>query len=209
MPVLSPMVEEQAGWETALKVLFSASALLLSVLVSALPAIAECKVPNFESFEHERWKAGDPLHYDDAKYGFAIPFHARHAKGTFYVYDFDISDPKPRDAEEQLSRAVYEVDYMTQKFSLETKLSDPYLVPREHYEGTGIADNAVYFVTSNEAAHTVTIASIGVLHGCFHKIRYTQPVASDNPEDVLVGLIGFSALTSSMQDALSKTGYLQ
>lgn len=187
----------------------TAGALLLIALISAVPAHAECEVPNFRSFEHVRWSVGNPLHYDDAKYGFAIPFHAHHAKGTFYVYDFNVSDPTSRDADEQLSRAVYEVDYLTQKLIPGTKLSDPYLVPQEYYEGSSIVGNAVYFVTSFEATNTVTIASMGLLHGCFHKIRYTQPVSSTDPADIVDGLTGFSDLVHSMQEALLKTGYVQ
>jgi hypothetical protein len=176
-----------------------------------LPAqvYASCMVPVFDKFEQQNWTVGEPQHYDNTKYGFAFPFHARSAKGTFYIYDFEVVDPSQEDADKQLSQAVYEIDYLTKKLSPDTKLSDPYLVPKEYFSRAEFIENAVYLVMSTDGSHAVTIASMGLLHGCFHKLRYTHSIKSIEFVDIADGLRGFSVLINAMQTALQKTDYIR
>jgi hypothetical protein len=182
---------------------------ILVVFFLPAQAYASCLVPVFDTFEQQNWTVGEPQHYDNTKYGFAFPFHGRSAKGTFYIYDFEVVNPNQEDAEKQLSQAVYEIDYLTKKLSSDTRLSDPYLVPKEYYSGSDFIENAVYLVMSTDGTHAVTIASMGLLHGCFHKLRYTHSIKSIEPVDIADGFKGFSVLINAMQTALQKTDYIR
>ncbi|WP_305988149.1 hypothetical protein [Roseibium sp. MMSF_3544] len=184
----------------------------LSVLTACLlsgTALAECRVPAFDAFQHPDWAVDQPVRYDDSKYGFSIAFHGRHAKGTFFIYDYGVSNPEAADAEEQLKQAVHEVYYIAEKLTPETVLSDPYLVPEKLYADIGFVDNAVYLTTSSNTGQAVTVASMGLLHGCFHKLRYTHPVQSLETVDISEGLKGFIVLIQEMNDTMTHTNYLK
>lgn len=170
---------------------------------------AECRLPDFKAFESTQWELGDLLTYPDKKYGVAYPFAAAGAKGTFYVYDFDVAEPGQAAAKEQLSRAVQEIYQFFRETDPHSELSSPYLVPAVFHTNSRLVDKAVYYTLSSIDGFAVTIVSVRLLNGCFHKMRYTQAVKSTDFEGVADASKGFYILIQTMQQSLEKTEFFK
>ena len=184
---------------------------MLVLFVATVPvgAQAACKSPDFGTFESASWRVGELQTYPEDKYGISFPFYGSNAKGTFYIYDYAIEAPGKSDAEQQLALAVHEIVYFARQEGVEAGLSDPYLVPEIFHANSRLVDQAVYFLVSSGEGHSVTIASMALLNGCFHKVRYTQPVKSTDVDGVSEAFKGFYILIQTMQQALEATNFFK
>ena len=89
-------------------------------------------------------------------------------------------------------------------------MSEPRLVPDKLISHLKLINVAAFIVVSKKPVEQLTIVSMGMANGCFHKFRYTQMMVSSEKTDVILdGLLGFSGITNSIHSALLFTNYLQ
>ena len=189
---------------------FLAPILLALMFVSTPSWGGTCNVPSFQKFTNAKWNVDEPHYYDDSRLGFSFAFNAPLAKGTFYVYDLGISSDLENHWKEQFRKAVSDIFYRYEKQEPDAKLSNPIPVPNRLISHIKFINDAAFIVVlKKNTTNDMTIVSIGMINGCFHKFRYTQLISSSAKSDVAGGLMGFAEIVNSIQDALLKTDYLQ
>lgn len=181
----------------------------LVVFLFPFNAYAICKVPSFEKFANEKWTVDQPHFYDDSDLGYSFKFNAHEATGDLYVYDLGISSDIEKDWEQQFKQAVSNIFYRYKKLEPDAKLSDPMLIPNQLFSHLKLINIAAFIVVSKKPTYAISIVSMGLGNGCFHKFRYTQLIASSEKSDVAEGLRGFAEIANSIHIALLNTNYLQ
>jgi hypothetical protein len=198
------------GVEIVMGVLLRTNKVVL-MLTFLIPfnAYAICKVPSFEKFTNEKWTVDQPHYYDDSQFGFSFRFNTKEATGNLYVYDLGISSDAAKDWKRQFKQAVSDIFYRYEKQEPDAKLSDPMLVPNLLFSHLKLINEAAYIVVSRKPTYAISVVSMGMENGCFHKFRYTQLIASSDKSDVVEGLRGFAEIANSIHIALINTDYLQ
>lgn len=180
----------------------------LSVCVS-VSAQAACEEPQFDAFGAEGWQVEPPQYYPQAGLGFSYAFNSPGAAGTLYVYDMGLSSEEPRDWRAQLNQAISDIYRIYDTLDQQIVVSDSYKIPQEILSELTFANEGAFLFVSLGETHKITIATLGVVNGCFHKFRYTQDVSSNSEQGLLEGFQRFVPLVHAVEDDLSASGYFQ
>ena len=164
-------------------------------MVFSSPSFAGCKVPSFEKFTNAKWTVDKPYYFEDSGLGFSFQFDSPKATGNLYVYDLGISRDLEKDWKQQFKQSISDIYYHYEKEVPDAKLSNPRLVPDKLVSHLKLINVAAFIVVSKKPVEQLTIVSMGMANGCFHKFRYTQTMVSSEKTDVILdGLLGFLGL---------------
>ncbi len=185
------------------------SILIFSVMSSSI-SFASCKVPSFKNFANAEWTVEKPYYYEDSGLGFSFQFNSPKATGTLYVYDLGKDSVLEKDWKQQFKNSISDIFYHYQKQIPDAELSNPRQVSKQLISHLKLINAAAFIVVSKKPMEQLTVVSMGIANGCFHKFRYTRTtVSSENPEVIGGGLLGFSEIINSIHSALLYTDYLQ
>ena len=190
-------------------------------LVMDSVANADCKVHEFGTSlfkdkkwivesRGDRWKVKAPHFYKNLRLGVAFGFSSVRAKADLYIYDAGISNINEIDLEQQLRQAVSDIVHRYQRYDPDAELYE-LAYPKSMYSHISFINDALAIFVSKPSTDEVTFVSMGVANGCFHKVRYTQAVASDKKlsEKRVEGAFGISRFLNSLHFFLWDSGYFR
>ena len=174
--------------------------LFISLFLLPLIAKTDCEMPSFDGI----WTVVDRHKYPDSRLGSSISFKESGAKATFYTYDLGIKPPETKQSLQQLDKAIEELKYRAKQ--QQTDLTSPFEIDKKTYAHIDFIDTAVFLIASTSQMEFI---AVGLVKGCFQKIRYTKQINSTEKRELVEGITDFAQFINAINFHFVEIGYLK
>lgn len=150
-----------------------------------------------------------PKFYPNSDHGVSITFKTGKPTASLFVYNLGLESLHASDVEQQLILAVRDIVQRYEGYENET-LNSPMILSKDEI-GLGhmktLISKAVFFTSSDGTKDKLEFLTLGSNHNCFLKVRYTTPINSSATNDIIAGVLDFSAFMRELNSALLKAEY--